>query len=241
MKKKTIKLTLYTLLMLLVPTYFWSSAYQWELSENLQHLPEITRWIQLTYTASMPYALGTSVVLLAILLFVTRHSYPYKTVLLVFALSMAGTQVMKSSIKNIVKEPRPYVAAIDRSGVPVFLGYDAHSFYQQDKTVQYQIIEKFADASPELTKNFQSELGYSFPSGHTIFAVSWLLLFAGFTWRKAAWILPPIMTIWAWAVLYSRVRLGMHYPIDLVVATLIAWLWHLFLFINLLPNLKRKF
>lgn len=240
MKKKTLKLTLYTLLMLLVPAYFWLTAHTWTLENNVRHLPETLHWIQITYTASMPYALMTSLVLLLILLFFTRHSYPRKTVLLVFILSMAGTQVMKSSIKEIVKEPRPYVISLQSGGVPVALGYDTQSFYAQDAVTQRQMIDAFA-LQPTLAEHFKSELGYSFPSGHTIFAVSWLLLYVGFLWRKSAWVALPILTIWAWAVLYSRVHLGMHHPIDLVVSTLIAWLWHCFLFVSLLPKLKRKF
>ena len=38
------------------------------------------------------------------------------------------------------------------------------------------------------------------------------------------------MTIWGVLMLISRVRLGMHYPIDLFVAIISAWIVHLIIF-----------
>lgn len=45
--------------------------------------------------------------------------------------------------------------------------------------------------------------------------------------------------LWAGAMLVSRLRLGMHYPIDLFASSLIAWLFHLILFIVVVPKLEQ--
>ena len=38
------------------------------------------------------------------------------------------------------------------------------------------------------------------------------------------------MTIWGVLMLISRVRLGMHYPIDLLIAIISAWAVHIIIF-----------
>ena len=52
-------------------------------------------------------------------------------------------------------------------------------------------------------------------------------------WQKIhlkAELLIGAMTIWGVLMLISRVRLGMHYPIDLFVAIISAWIVHLIIF-----------
>ena len=61
------------------------------------------------------------------------------------------------------------------------------------------------------------------------FAATWLMLAVGFTQLLGnrslkAKLLVVGIAVWGLLMLISRVRLGMHYPIDLLVATLLAWL-----------------
>ena len=91
---------------------------------------------------------------------------------------------------------------------------------QRPRPTEYRIIE---------------ETGYSFPSGHSIFAATWLMLAVGFSQLLGkrsfkAELLIGAMTIWGVLMLISRVRLGMHYPIDLFVAIISAWIVHLIIF-----------
>ena len=45
--------------------------------------------------------------------------------------------------------------------------------------------------------------------------------------------------VWAALMLISRLRFGMHYPIDLFISTLIAWIFHCILFIWIIPFAER--
>ena len=60
---------------------------------------------------------------------------------------------------------------------------------------------------------------YSFPSGHTMHAVSFLTLLAAY-FPGVMWIMLPF----AISVALSRVVLGLHYPSDVLAGALIGWL-----------------
>ncbi|MBK1721744.1 phosphatase PAP2 family protein [Thiocystis violacea] len=58
---------------------------------------------------------------------------------------------------------------------------------------------------------------YSFPSGHTLHAVSFSTV-AIYYFPELAWFLVPFSTL----VAMSRIVLGLHYPSDVLIATLIG-------------------
>ena len=74
-----------------------------------------------------------------------------------------------------------------------------------------------------LRSHWQKETGFAFPSGHTMFAASWALLAVGLLWPRRRTLTIAILLVWATGVMGSRLLLGMHWPRDLVVATLISW------------------
>ena len=57
-----------------------------------------------------------------------------------------------------------------------------------------------------------------------MFAASWALLAVGLLWPRRRTLTIVFLLIWATGVMGSRLLLGMHWPRDLVVATLISWL-----------------
>lgn len=239
-------LSLLSALMLCMPCYFWLTDYHWALNQHVGHSDESLFWIVFTQTGSPPYAIITILILLILLLYLTRKSHHWQTVVIVCAVSLGTTQAIKSGIKQLVTEPRPYVAQMQTTGYLQSFDLTEKSYYQLKKKERAPIVrDRTAIADEWLVTDYQAtELGYSFPSGHTIFAVSWLLLAVGFLAKNrtaVAWLFQAALTIWAAAILYSRVWLGMHYPIDLFVSILLAWVVHLILFGLCVPHWEKKF
>ena len=232
--------------LLLVPLYFWATGYQWTMSAMQDNAVANEAWIAFTFTGSVPYAFATSAVLAGMAMWLLRGRLDWRVVLLACAVSQLGTQAIKSAAKYTFQEPRPFVVALQQAQIPEKLGYAPNSFYAQPADIKRQMIQATAvDADSQTIADYQQdELGYSFPSGHTIFAASWLFLLAGLLRQRhdaLAYGVQTALLIWAVAMLYSRVRLGMHYPIDLFVSVWIAWVWHGCIFAWGLPKWASHF
>ena len=129
---------------------------------------------------------------------------------LILAAAILAGQGAKSWVKARVQEPRPFVIWLENTRqVPVTQFY-ALKRKERAKLVHEQLAQA-QDIPSFLRKHWQKETGFAFPSGHTMFAASWALLAA-------------VLLVWATAVMGSRLALGMHWPLDLIVATLISWL-----------------
>ncbi|WP_192805815.1 phosphatase PAP2 family protein [Actinobacillus minor] len=221
--------------MLAIPLVAWAIDWQWALNTNFGHSSLDWGLFVLTETGSTPYALITCVIFMLWLMWLARHRYSWLLVGFICASSVVGTQIIKEGAKAVFKEPRPFVTQMFQPNM--------EQFYALPKTEQAMEVMKFAQADNQFVVEHQAdELGYSFPSGHTIFAVSWLLVFGGllFGVRQQAAIFAQIFALsWAALMLISRLRLGMHYPIDLFVSTLIAWAFHLVAFIWCVPVLEN--
>lgn len=226
------RLSLYTLLLCLVPFFMWGISYQWHGNGQLS---QADYWLYLlTETGSTPYALGTCAVFAFVFGFLFKSRKQWIFAVIVMALSVVATQAVKTGLKAVFKEPRPYT---------VYLAEQTNStpenFYQNNRTQRALIAKDFystqADTPTWLVKHYEHETGYSFPSGHSVFAATWLMLAVGFTqllgnrsWK--AKLLVGAITLWSILMLISRVRLGMHYPIDLFVGILSAWAINLVIF-----------
>ena len=180
-----------------------------------------------TESASFPYVLIT-LTLFALLLL--AFSYRWRLVLLLIFLSFGSTQLLKTGLKQAFAEPRPFIAAMfdgDQEKIK--------EFYGQSREERAQLVLAHYQDSDEpayLVQHRSREVGYSFPSGHSIFAVSQALLFVivlgfGGFWRG---LLTLAVTGWAGLVMYSRVALAMHYSQDVLWSAILAFALHLLLF-----------
>lgn len=154
------------------------------------------------------------------------------------ATSVIGTQVIKTAAKSVFAEPRPYVLKMMGSEAQAELFYELPRSERGALVAQHYQNHEF----PLVVEHRINETGYSFPSGHTIFAVSWLLLFVGILSgirSKAVIFAQGFAFVWAALMLISRLRFGMHYPIDLFASTLIAWAFHCVLFVWAIPFAER--
>lgn len=229
------KLSFYTFLMLLVPAVTLAIGWKWSIAMEYPQFG-LDYWLfLLTETGSTPYALITCVVFMLWLMWLTKKRYSWFLVGFICATSVVGTQVIKEGTKAVFKEPRPFVTELFKA--------ESTAFYALPKEQQAQAVLTYPNNNDGFVAAHQAdELGYSFPSGHTIFAVSWLLIFAGFLFglKGQAVAFAQIFAIcWAALMLVSRLRLGMHYPVDLLASTLIAWVFHLVLFLWFVPLLER--
>lgn len=229
------KLTFYTLLMVIIPIIVWLTGWQWAGDSHLITVVDYPLY-WLTETGSVPYALITCVLLMLWLMYLTRRRYSWLLVGAVCAGSVIGTQAIKTVAKHTFAEPRPYVVAM--------MGENTEQFYDLTRQARGELVAAHYQNSPYplIAKHRENETGYSFPSGHTIFSVSWLLVFAGLLagLTGQAVVFAKIFAIlWSALMLISRLRLGMHYPIDLFISTLIAWGFHLVVFIWLVPHLEN--
>ncbi|WP_373819999.1 phosphatase PAP2 family protein [Glaesserella sp.] len=228
------KLSLFTLFMLLVPLTTWAINWKWTLSGEYRRF-DLDYWLfMLTETGSTPYALITCVLFMLWLMWLTRRHYSWILIGFICASSVIGTQIIKEGAKAVFEEPRPFVTEMFQN--------DTATFYALPKAEQEAKVLTFGQAEDNFVVEHQAdELGYSFPSGHTIFAVSWMLVFSGFLigLRSFSALFAQIFILsWAALMLISRLRLGMHYPIDLFVSTLIAWAFHILLFTWIVPYLQ---
>ena len=207
-------------LLLLAPAAFWLSGWQWQGDD----IPlQFTFWL-ITLTAGKPGAFVSIVALFALLHYAHHRRGENHALLLLVLISLGATQIGKSVLKPIFGEARPYVVALTDND-PARL----HLFYSVPRAARANTVSYYYAQSPTpppsyLVAHRASETGYSFPSGHSTFAATWALLFAGiigFANRRRA-LISAVVIAWAMLVMASRVWLGMHYAIDLAGGILLA-------------------
>lgn len=225
--------TLGALLLLIMPLGVMLSGWQWQPGEmGIGHL--VLFWF--TETVTSPWGTLTSAILCLWFLWCLRFRLKPAVFLLAIIIgTLLAGQYTKSVIKEGVQEPRPYVLWLEKT-----YGINEQQFYQQKRKQRSEMVRSAVanDAQlPEwLKKHWAFETGFAFPSGHSMFAASWALLGVGLLWPRRRTVTIVILMGWAVTVMGSRLLLGMHWPIDLITATVISWL-----FITLATWLAQRF
>ncbi|WP_312626640.1 phosphatidylglycerophosphatase B [Scandinavium sp.] len=207
--------------LLIMPLAVWISGWTWQPGHNGWWLKALY-WM--TETVTQPWGIITHVVLCGWFLWCLR--FRLKAAIMLFAI-LAGAiligQAAKSWVKDRVQEPRPFVIWLEKTQqVPVEAFYTLKR-KERTRLVKEQLSHR-DDLPAFLRHHWQKETGFAFPSGHTMFAASWALLAVGLLWPRRRTVTIVILLVWATAVMGSRLLLGMHWPRDLVVATLMSWL-----------------
>lgn len=214
--------TLGALLLLIMPACVWVSGWQWHPVE-MGRGHEILFW--LTETVTRPWGTLTSAILCVWFLWCSRYRLRSALLLLlIIILAVLAGQYSKTFIKQQVREPRPYVLWLEENH-----GLNGQTFYQQKRKQRSVLVRDALASDPRLPgwlkSHWESETGYAFPSGHTMFVASWALLAMGVLWSRRRIITLVVMFAWAVGVMGSRLLLGMHWPQDLIASILISWLW----------------
>ncbi|BBG58976.1 MULTISPECIES: phosphatase PAP2 family protein [Providencia] len=218
MKKTIYLIAIFTFLLMLPPIIMIGIGWQWTPEQQ----PTMKGLLWLTDTAGMPYSIITFILLTLLTLFVFRQSKAQWVKLIVIILvCILGQQGLKSLLKSSFQEPRPYVVWMG-----VTYGIDATKFYELKRGARADIVKdtvKSNDLIPKWQrKHWQAETGYSFPSGHMLFAAGWALLLIGLFWQRRQYTLAIFLGLWAEGIGLSRMLLGMHWPIDILTSTFIS-------------------
>lgn len=213
--------TLGAFLLLLMPAVVWLSGWQWQPGES-GTLLRVLFWM--TETVTRPWGTLTSLVLSIWVLWCLRYRLkPAILLLIIMNGAIITGQYTKSFIKERVQEVRPYVVWLGKNH-----GISEAQFYQQDRQGRSQLVSALLASDTQLPRwlkqHWAFETGFAFPSGHTLFAASWVLLAIGLLWPRRHLATVTVLFVWATMVMGSRLLLGMHWPRDLVVATIISWL-----------------
>ncbi len=226
------RLSLYTLLLLLLPIGLFYGQEPWQESANYDAFAHGLFYF--TQTASKPYALITCAIFALFYFYALKNKKKALLVIGIMAGMVIVSQGIKSVLKPLVQEERPFMSALlSQTDMP------SANFHQLAKKERAEVVKAYykqnARQTPKwLVKHRAKETSYSFPSGHSLFVAVWLMLAVGFAQlapknRPLQKILPVIL-VWAWLVLLSRVQLGMHYPQDLIASIGLAWLLNVPLF-----------
>ncbi len=213
------------LILLLLPLSLWVSGWHW--------LPAESGGGQLvlfafTETVTRPAGVVTTLLLAGWLLWLLRHDQRTARQRLVVVLSVVivvwGGQGINSLIKLQVREARPYVVWLQSEKAQ-----SAQSFYQLPAGERSARVRQLTRDNPLLagwlTRHWAAETGYSFPSGHSMFAACWALLMLFWLWPRGHIISVVVTFIWAILVIWSRMALGMHWPQDVTMSVINAgWL-----------------
>ena len=217
--KKTIAVLV---LFLIIPLSVTAVNWQWQPS-SINNTSKYFFW--LTETASFPWAIITSglMFLLFCLLLANKTKKTISILLLIFISAMLGGQIIKGLIKQQTAESRPYVLWLAKE-----YQFSDKQFYSQTRAERKANIEQLlanSTAIPSwLSKHWQHETGYAFPSGHTLFAATWAFFaIALLSFRRHFLIVTAIM-IWSSLIETSRLLLGMHSAYDLLLGIMLAWL-----------------
>ncbi|WP_202303578.1 phosphatidylglycerophosphatase B [Dryocola clanedunensis] len=208
-------------LLLIMPLTVWFSGWQWA-PDGGNALLKAMYWV--TETVTQPWGIITHVLLCGWFLWCLR--FRLKAALMLFAILGSAIligQGVKSVIKDKVQEPRPFVVWLEKTQhVPT------DEFYNLKRKQRGELVKNQLSTHSEvpgwLRQHWQKETGFAFPSGHTMFAASWALLGVGLLWPRRRTFTIVLLLVWATGVMGSRLLLGMHWPRDLAVATLISWL-----------------
>lgn len=218
MNKPFYTIAIFAILLILPPAVLLLTGWNWVPFQNVQSI----KWLfWLTETAGMPYSMITFIILLALTLYICRpeKNQLIKWIVIIACCIFAG-QGLKSILKNSFAEPRPYVVWLDKEyGIP------SSQFYDLKRSQRAELIKQRVthnDLVPSWQrKHWQAETGYSFPSGHVLFAAGWALLLIGLFWQRRQYALAVILAIWAEGIIFSRLFLGMHWPSDVIVSVII--------------------
>ncbi|ART81097.1 phosphatase PAP2 family protein [Oceanisphaera avium] len=216
-------------LLLVLPVAVASLGYQWQWQWfPLLDLDEIPAMFAYSLTLTID-EIGIAIILslLSVLTLFKWRRRRGQYIVFFFCLmgALGSAFVTKSVAKQFFKEPRPYIVWLAEEGRLT----DSNSFYAQlPKTREQWIANSVSDYSEDEVPNWlklhwQDEVSYSFPSGHSIAAMtiaSFYCLLLAYR-QRSKWLIAGL-SVWAVGVCYSRLLLGLHWPVDILASSILG-------------------
>ncbi|WP_157989200.1 phosphatase PAP2 family protein [Candidatus Erwinia haradaeae] len=197
------------------------SGWQWE-PVNMNSNIRLALWI--TESATYPWVILTNIFLCGYFSYLLKSRLYSILLLSVFlTLILLIGQSIKNLLKNQIQSLRPYDAWLSKNYSATIHKYPNQQYVESQEEL-YNILSHNKNISPRLMHHWFSESKFSFPSGHTLFVTTWALLGAGLLWSRHCYFSILLLLTWAISVMGSRLLLGMHWPKDLLAATILSWL-----------------
>lgn len=219
MKNTVLVVCAFALLLIMPPMVMIVTGWHWSPETQFNSM----KWLLwLTDTAGAPYSILTSFLFLGVVIFVFRSEKKQRLkILLVLVSAVLLQQGLKSALKSTFKEPRPYVEWLaTQYQIP------SSEFYELKRSERAKFIKNTVKQDENIAKwqrkHWQAETGYSFPSGHMLFAAGWALFLIVLFWQQRLYALSIGLAIWAEGIAFSRMLLGMHWPIDIITSVIIS-------------------
>lgn len=228
----TLRLLLYVAVLLTLPVALASLAWQWEWHWfpllDLDEPPALLAYAMTLTVGKL--GIGFTLLGLSVLILHRWRSQPRQLLVFFFCLfaALGGAFVTKTAAKLYFKEPRPYVLWLVQQGKLA----DSNRFYASPEAEREQQLQQSLSNVSEaqipgwLKHHWQQEVNYSFPSGHSIAAMTiagFFCLMLGYR-HKPLWMMHTLAG-WAVAVCYSRLLLGLHWPVDILASSVLGVLF----------------
>ncbi len=181
-------------------------------------------WI--TSSGTAPYGVAT-VLFILLLSYQRLGKSEFISLFLTISLGMCTTLGLNHYLKPFFNEARPNAVWLEQQYL-----LNTTNFYTLEKaerkTQMAASLERLEHAETDLTlsplvkQHWKNEIGFAFPSGHTLFAItltmiaSYYLLLAGYL------LLPATLFIWSISMGFSRMLLGMHWAQDVLASTVLG-------------------
>ena len=203
------------LALLSIPLINIALGWQWSPADTGFLPSRFSLWV----SESMPVV---ALALIAWVLF--RLKLDRRRSLLLVATMMAALLLgvgVKTVLKDTWQEPRPY--AVWLAAQTHITAQDFYALPDKSGFIAAQDLSK--TSVPQWEQQYWAKnTGYSFPSGHSLFAVQLVLMLLALLWQRKAYILMLLALCWAMAILLSRLFLGMHWPVDVLASSVLAFI-----------------
>jgi phosphatidylglycerophosphatase B len=202
-------------------------------ADAVVRLTDTATWIQMTL-------ISAAVVIMVVTrkgLSRRRRTIEALAIAITMLVMLAGNALLNEHVvKPMFGIPRPNIVTLAEEGALGDAIPTADAFYASgDKEARRVLLGDVLPAvrTPALSSlvgaHWIHETGYSFPSGHTTAAMTLttMLTAIGLGWLSGwrRFLCLVVAPIWAVAVAYSRVLLGVHTALDVIVATVVGFGW----------------